>query len=305
MRMKKRLLLRKDQRELILLTIPGILLLFFMNYVPMGGAVIAFKQYNPNAGIWGSEWIGFKNFEYFFSSLDAWRISRNTIAYALVFRVVGTIAAIALAMMFFEVTSKKALKFYQTVAILPHFLSWAIVGYITYAFLNPASGVLNSIVESFGGESIDWYAKKEYWPVILTVVNTWKCVGMDSMIYYAALMAIDTEMLEAAKLDGVSKWQEIWYIKLPSIAPVISILTILGLSNIFRGDFGLFYQIPRNVGLLYPATDIVDTYIYRGLENANIGITSAVGLFQSLVGLVLVLGTNAIVRKIDPEKSLF
>lgn len=295
----------KEQLSLLLLLLPGVILLFMFNYVPMGGAVIAFKDFNPNLGIFDSPWCGFKNFEFFFTSQDALRLTRNTVLYALWFRVIGMVAAIALALALYEVTSRKALKTYQTIMILPHFLSWVLVGYITYSLLNPVSGLLNSLLQFFGAEPIAWYSEPKYWPAILTVTQIWKFVGMDSIIYYAALMGIDASLFEAARVDGANKWQEIIKIKLPQLAPTISILLILGLSSIFRGDFGLFYQIPRDVGVLYPVTDIVDTYLYRGLQQGNMGITSAVGLFQSVVGFIMVLITNAVVRKIDAENSIF
>lgn len=295
----------KEQLSLLLLLLPGVILLFMFCYVPMGGAVIAFKDFNPNLGIFGSPWNGLKNFEFFFTSQDAWRVTRNTVLYALWFRVIGMAAAITLAMLLYEVTSRKALKTYQTIMILPHFLSWVLVGYVTYSLLNPVSGLLNGMLEFFGAEPIEWYSEPKYWPAILTVTEIWKTVGMNSIIYYAALMGIDASLFEAARVDGANKWQETIKIKLPQLAPTISILLILGLSRIFRGDFGLFYQIPRNVGVLYPVTDIVDTYLYRGLEQGNMAITSAVGLFQSVVGLIMVLITNAAVKKIDPDNSMF
>lgn len=295
----------KEQMGLVALLIPGVILLFLFNYLPMGGAIMAFKEYNPNLGIMDSPWVGFKNFEFFFTSQDAWRLTRNTIGYAVLFKIVGMTASISLALALYEITSRKALKTYQTIMILPHFLSWVLVGYISYALLNPSEGIINILREMFGLTPIDWYSEPKYWPAILTTVHVWKSVGMSSILYYAALMGVDASLFEAAKIDGANKLQEIFKIKIPQLAPVICVLLILSLSSIFRGDFGLFYQIPRDVGVLYPVTDIVDTYIYRGLQNADIGITSAVGLFQSVVGLVLVLGSNAIVKKIDPDSSMF
>lgn len=297
--------MRRTQLELLALMIPGAILLFMFNYVPMFGAIIAFKEYNPNLGIFGSMWVGLKNFEFFFKSQDALRISINTVSYAVLFRIVGIITEVSLAVILYEITSRFALKVYHTIMILPHFLSWVLVGYITYSILNPTYGILNDILVFFGKEEIDVYSNPGYWPLILTVTNTWKVIGMNSVIYYAALMGIDASLIEAAKIDGANKLQEIIKIKIPQIASVICILLILGLGGIFGGDFGLFYQIPRDIGLLYPTTDIVDTYVYRGLANANIGVTSAVGLFQAVVGLIMILGSNAIVRKIDPDSSMF
>jgi putative aldouronate transport system permease protein len=190
--------------------------------------------------------------------------------------------------------------------ILPHFLSWVIVGYITYILLEPNIGVVNQLLNFFGKESINWYLEPKYWVVILPVVNVWKTVGLNCIMYYAALMSIDEQLFEAATVDGASKWKQIKYITIPSLVPLMTILTILHIGNVIKGDFGLFYSIPRNVGLLYSTTDIIDTYIYRGLQTGDdIGITTAVGLFQSFVGFIMVVVTNKIVRKLSPENSLF
>ena len=297
--------MRRTQLELLALMVPGVILLFMFNYAPMFGAIIAFKEYNPNLGILKSAWVGLKNFEFFFKSQDALRVSMNTLGYAVLFRIVGIITEVSLAVVLYEITSRFALKVYHTIMILPHFLSWVLVGYITYAILNPTYGILNDILVFFGKSEIDVYSNPSYWPLILTVTYTWKVIGMNSVIYYAALMGIDASLIEAAKIDGANKFQEITKIKIPQIASVICILLILGMGSIFHGDFGLFYQIPRDIGTLYPTTDIVDTYIYRGIKNADIGATSAVGLFQAVVGLIMILGSNAIVRKIDPDSSMF
>jgi putative aldouronate transport system permease protein len=272
----------------------------------MLGLIIAFKDYRNNLGVFGSEWVGLRNFKFFFTSQDAWRIARNTMGYGILFIILGIICAVTIAILLYEIKNKLALKFYQTTMILPHFLSWVIVGYITYILLEPNIGILNNILNLFGMEGIDWYLEPKYWVVILPVVNVWKTVGLNCIMYYAALMSIDEQLFEAANIDGASKWKQIKYITIPSLVPLMTILTILHIGNIIKGDFGLFYNIPRNVGLLYPTTDIIDTYIYRGLQTGDdIGITTAVGLFQSFVGLIMVVATNKIVKKISPENSLF
>lgn len=275
------------------------------HYLPMGGVIIAFKQYRYDLGILGSHWTGFKNFEFFFTSSDAWRITRNTIAYSSIFLVVGTVAAVCVALILFEVKNRIAIKIYQTSMILPRFLSWVIVGYITYTLLNPELGLLNQLLQQFGKEPIQWFSDPKYWPYILTTSNLWKHIGLDCIIYYAALLGVDSEQYEAARIDGAGRLRQMWHISIPSLVPLIIILSILAIGNLFRGDFGLFYQIPRNVGILYPATDVIDTYVFRGLRFGEIGMTAAVGLFQSLVGLVLVVCVNMIVKKIRPENSLF
>ena len=296
----------RDNGELSLMALPGVLALLIFSYIPMVGVIVAFKDYRNNLGIFGSEWVGFKNFEFFFTSQDAWRLIRNTVGYGILFIILGIVCAVFVAILLYEVRSRKALKYYQTTMILPYFLSWVIVGYITYILLEPNMGIINQILGVFGIEGRQWYSEPKYWVFILPIVQVWKTVGLNSIMYYAALMGIDEQLFEAATLDGAGRIKQIWYISIPSLIPLMIILTILHIGNVIRGDFGLFYTIPRDVGLLYPTTDIIDTYVYRGLRTGDdIGITAAVGLFQSVVGLIMVVGTNLIVRKIDPESALF
>jgi len=274
--------------------------------LPMFGVVIAFKDYNYNLGVFGSEWVGFENFKYFFLSNNAWKITMNTVIYGIEFIAIGMLASVIVAMLLFEVRSKIAIKTYQTLMLLPYFISWVIVGYISYALLNPELGIFNNIITLFGGQKIQWYAEPKYWPFILNFVNLWKNIGISCIMYYAALMGIDAELFEAAELDGAGKFQQAIKISIPSLVPIMIVLGILAIGNIFRGDFGLFYEIPRDVSLLYPATDIIDTYIYRGLRTGdNLSATAAVGLFQSFVGLMLVIISNKIVKWVSPENTMF
>ncbi len=297
--------IKKDNRMLLLLTVPALLYFLIFHYLPMFGVIIAFKDYKYNLGIMGSEWIGLENFEFFFNSPDAWRITRNTVGYSLLFIIVGNAAAISISLLLFEIRNRFALKYYQTTMIFPTFVSWVLVGYISYTLFNPNLGVMNQLLELFGSDPIQWYSNPKYWPYILTFFQVWKGVGLSSLIYYAALMGIDPETYEAAKIDGAGRFLQSLYISLPSIAPVMTIIVLLAIGDTFRGDFGLFYQIPRDVGMLYPTTDIIDTYVYRGLRGGHIGITAAVGLFQSVVGLLLILFANGIIRKVKPENALF
>ncbi len=297
---------RRITIELTLFSIPALVLIFIFNYIPMGGVIIAFKNFNPNLGILKSQFVGFENFKFFFESNDAWRVLRNTVLYGIDFQITGIIAALALALVLYEVKSRFALKAFQTIMILPHFLSMVLVAYIVYAVLNPNYGVLNSLIVLFGGDAVDWYSEYKYWPVILTVTNIWKHVGMNSIMYYAALMGIDESLFEAARIDGANKWQEIRYIKIPELSSIICILLILGIGTLINGDFGLFYQVPMNIGILYPTTDIINTYVFRGLQQANnMGMTGAVGLFQSVISLILVVSSNMIVKRINPDNSMF
>lgn len=295
----------KESFTLLLFTLPVVIYLFVMNYIPMGGLIIAFKDYKVSKGIFASEWNGFKNFEFFFKSQDLFTIVRNTVSYGIVFIILGIIAAVIVALLLFEVKKRYAVKLYQTVMILPHFLSWVIVSYIAYILLNPISGILNRAVETLGGTGNDWYSNPAYWPYILTLFNIWKSVGLNVIMYYAALMGVDESLYEAARIDGANKLQQSWYISIPEIVPVMMIVLILGVGGMFHSDFGLFYQLPKDIGVLYPTTDVIDTYIYRGLRTGNLSITTAVGLIQSVVGCTMVVLTNLIVKKISPESSMF
>ena len=281
------------------------LFIFVFSYLPMVGLILAFKKYKYSKGIFGSEWVGFDNFKFLLSSNDFTRITRNTLCMNAIFIIVGTVAAVVVATMLFELKRRGTTKLYQTVMITPNFISWVVVSYMAYAILQPTNGVLNHILGAFGIENIDWYSKPNAWPVILTISAVWKSVGMDSVIYYAAMMGFDVSLFEAAELDGANKLQRTLYVLLPSLVSLITILTILKIGNIFRADFGLFYQVPRNIGALYPTTDVIDTYIFRTMRVVgDIGMSSAAGLLQSIVGFVMVVTVNTIVKKVSPENAL-
>lgn len=305
---KNKLFKRLDSKENMdysLMALPGILLVFVFMYIPMGGLVIAFEDYKYDTGFF-SKFVGFKNFDFFFTSADAGRILYNTLVLNTVFIVVGIICALAVAIMMFQIRSKLCIKVYQSTMMLPYFLSWVIVGCMTYAFLNPSSGLLNSVLKSLGMETVDWYAEPGYWPYILAFCSVWKSVGYNAIMYYAGLMGIDTSLFEAAELDGATKMQKIRYICLPSISQLVCILALMSFGSIFRSDFGLFYQVTRNISKLYPTTDVIDTYVYRALrENSDVGMSAAVGFFQSVVGFVTILAANLIVKKINNENALF
>jgi len=295
----------KDNLELLIFTVPAVISLILFNYLPMLGFVMAFKDYRFSRGIYNSEWNGLKNFEFFFKSQDAWIVTRNTIAYNSLFIVLGIIFSVFMALLLYEITNKLATKIYQTIMILPYFLSWVIVSYISYMLLNPELGVINKILQSLSIKPVQWYADTTYWPLILTVFYIWKSVGMSCIIYYAALMGIDHSLYEAARMDGASHTKQILYISIPCIMPVILIMFILSVGGILGGDFGLFYQITRDSGTLYPVTDIIPTYVFRALKNGGYAVGTAVSLFQSVVGFILVIAANFVVKKIDPEKPLF
>ena len=288
-----------------LCAIPLLLLLVF-NYLPMGGIIIAFKDYKFNLGIFGSEWIGLRNFEYFVTSNDFTRVAFNTIYMNLLFIVIGTFASIVLAILLYDLTSRKWTKTFQTILITPNFVSWVVAAFMVYGLLNPSYGIVNGLLNSMGLEGVDWYSKPQYWPAILVVASIWKHVGMDSILYYAFLMGLDESMFEAAEIDGAGKLQRNIYIIFPSLIRLLTILVVMKIGNIFRADFGLFYQLPRNVGALYKTTDVMDTYIYRLMRGiGDMGMSTAVGLLQSVVGFVIVMITNKAVKKIDPDGGLF
>ncbi|MDR6550678.1 ABC transporter permease subunit [Paenibacillus qinlingensis] len=291
--------------ELFTLSLPAVIYIFIMAYIPMFGVVIAFKNYKYDKGILGSDWVGFKNFEFLFTSETAFRITRNTVLYNLGYMLLTTIAALTVAILLNEI-AKKWLKIYQTSLILPFFLSWVVMSYITQAFLDHENGFINSLLASAGMEKISWYFESQYWPYILNIVHLWKAIGFSAMVYYAGILGIDGELYEAARIDGAKRMQMVTNITIPQLTPLIIILLILSIGNMFRGDFGLHFFIPNNIGATYSTTDIIDTYIYRALsELADVSMASAVGLYQSFVGFVLVVSANLIVRRINEDNSLF
>lgn len=292
---------------LYLMFLPAAVYLIINNYFPMAGLVIAFKKINFSLGIFKSPWAGLSNFEYLFKTSDAWTITRNTLLYNLVFIVVNNVVGIAFAIMLNEVRSKKNRNFIQGTLMLPYLISMVIVSYLVYGFLSGESGYINnSILTTLGKERIAWYSTSKYWPFILTFVQLWKNGGYISIIYYSAIVGIDPAYYEAAALDGATKLQQIKSIVLPELKPVIIILTLLGVSKIFYSDFGLFYQIPMNSGALYDVTNTIDVYVYNALLNiGDIGMSSAAGFYQSIVGFIVIIIANLIVKKKSPENALF
>ena len=292
---------------LYLMLLPGTVYLLINNYIPMTGIAVAFKQYNVQDGLYHSPNIGLKNFEFLFKTSDAWLITRNTVLYNLVFIILGAVLAISVAVILNEIRSNSAKQTYQTIILIPYLISMVVVSCLVFAFLSNGSGFLNhTLLTALGLEPVSWYSEPKYWPFILVLVNTWKMVGYNCILYYATICGIDHSLYEAAVMDGANRWHQITYITLPCLKSTIIILTLMNLGNIFRSDFGLFYQIPMNSGALLEVTNTIDTYVYRGLmQTNNIGMSSAAGVYQSIVGFVLVFTANMIVRKIDSDSSLF
>lgn len=294
----------KRYLPLYLMFLPGAIYLLINNYIPMAGIVVAFKKYNVRTGIWGSPWAGFSNFKFLFNGSDAWTITRNTILYNVGFIILNTVIGIIFAIFICDTLNRKLKKIYQSAILFPYLMSAVILGYIVYAFLSNSTGIVNNTF--LGGDGISWYSSPQYWPYILLFVNTWKGVGYGCLIYISAINGIDSSLYEAASLDGATKWQQITHVTLPFLKPTVITLTLMSIGRIFYSDFGLFYQVPRNSGLLYSTTNVIDTYVYRGLmEQSNIGMSAAAGFYQSIVGFIIVLAANLAVRKISPEDALF
>jgi len=290
-----------------IMVLPGCIYLLVNNYIPMYGIIIAFKKLNFQKGILGSDWAGLDNFKFLFATKDSWVITRNTLLYNVAFFIVGTILAIAMAILINEVTSKVASKLYQSLILLPYLMSWVVVGYLVYTFLSGEAGLINkSILEPLGLDKINWYMEKKYWPFILLLVNTWKGIGYSMIIYFSNVVGISQDYYEAARIDGATKWQQIKKITLPLLKPTVITLFILSIGQIFRSDFGLFYQIPKNSGPLYDVTRTLDVYVFQALmKNSDYAMSSAAGAYQSVVGFICIVIANQVVKKFNKDSALF
>ena len=289
-----------------LMALPGIIYLIINNYMPLVGLQVAFKRFNYGKGLWGSDWNGLQNFEFLFSSNSAERLIRNTLLYNIAFILLGIAVGVAVAVLLNEVRQKRALKTYQTGILLPYLMSMVIISYLAYVFLSTNTGVVNGLIRRLGGENINWYNSPQYWPGLLIFINLWKNLGFNMILYYSSIVGFSQDYYEAAELDGATKWQQIIRITLPLLRPTIITLLILQLGQIFRSDFGLFYQVPMNQGALFEVTDTIDTFVYRALlKTPNIGMSSAAGFIQSVVGFVFILAANGVIRKLSPSDSLF
>lgn len=295
------------------MVLPGAIWFFFLRYLPMGGIILAFKNYKvytKKPTFWNnlihSKWVGFKNFKFLFATTDSWTYIRNTLAYNILWIFLGLVIAVAFAIMLNELTTKFIAKTYQTLMFFPYFLSWVVASYFVLAFLDPTRGLLDHYLVEHGMNAIDWYNEPKYWPLILTICNLWKNIGYSTILYLAAITGIDTSQYEAAAIDGATKWQQIRYVTLPNLRPMICILLIMNVGKIFNSDFGLFYTVPLNSGSLFSVTQVIDTYIYRTMTATNnIGMSTAGGLLQNAVGFVFIMAANYVVKKIDEDSSLF
>ncbi len=299
------LMSKGDNIQLTLLALPAIVLIFILRYIPMFGTILAFKDYNYSQGIFGSAWAGLTNFEFFFKSKDAFVITRNTLLYNAAFIAIGQVISIAFAIMLTNM-SKRAVGFFQTALFQPFYLSWVVVAYVSLIFLSYDSGLLNKMLTALGLGAVSWYDSPQYWPFILTFFRFWKTLGYDALIYYTYILSFDQSVYDAASIDGCSAFQTITKITVPMLKPTVILLVIMAIGKIFSADFGLFYQLPRQSGALRNVTDVVETYTFRTLTSSgHIGVSSAVGLTQGVVGFVLVMIANKITKKFDAENSIF
>ncbi len=295
------------------MVLPGAIWFFLLRYLPMGGIILAFKNYKvypKNPTFWNnlmhSPWVGLKNFEFLFATSDSWIYIRNTVGYNVLWIFLGLVISVSFAIMLNEISRKFIAKTYQTLMFFPYFLSWVVASYFLLAFLDPTRGLIDHYLVNAGREKIDWYNSPQYWPFILTICNLWKNIGYSSILYLAAITGIDTSQYEAAAIDGASKWQQIRYVTIPNLRPMICILLIMNVGKIFNSDFGLFYTVPLNSGSLFSATQVIDTYVYRVMTATNnIGMSTAGGLLQNAVGFVFIMIANHVVKKIDEDSSLF
>lgn len=285
---------------------PCVAYLFINNYMPLVGLQLAFKDYRAVDGIWGSKFIGLKNFSYLFKSSEAWVITRNTIGYNVLWIILNAILGIIVAICLNEVKSKTSKKIYQTCILLPYLISMVVVSYLAYAFLGEQTGLINSLLGKLGHESINWYRESKYWPLILTIVNEWKSIGFQAIVYLASISTFSRDYYESAEIDGASRIQQIFKITIPMLAPTIVMLITVATGRIFNSDFGLFYQVPRNQGTLYATTNTIDTFVYRALlQTGDIGMSSAAAFYQSIVSFITIIGFNAVMRRLNRENALF
>lgn len=290
---------------LYLMMLPALAWVVVFGYVPMAGVIIAFKDYNFMQGIWNSPWAGLQNFEFMFRTNTIWTVIGNTLSLNALFIVTGTVAQLILAILFCEIRSKMLKRVTQSIVILPHFISWAVIAMFLTGFLNP-NGIINQLLVAVGGEAVSFYSRADLWPGILMILKIWQGAGFGTIVYIAVITGLSQEMYEAARIDGANRFQQIWYLTLPLLKSTVILLTIMAVGNIFRGDFGMIYAVTGDRAMLYATTDVIDTYVYRIFRtNNSLDMSTAVSFLQSVVGLVMVMTTNLIVKKVEPESALF
>lgn len=295
-----------ENRVMWLMLLPAVVFIVIFAYVPMGGVIVAFKDFKNRLGIFGSPWVGFDNFRYLIISNKLWSLTRNTLAYNAVFISLGMFCEVSLAVIISELPLRRVKKFFQSLTFLPFFISWVVVASIVMSIFGYENGVLNTILTSLGMERANLYGNPARFPIVLVLLRLWKTVGYGTIIYLASITGMDQEMLEAAEIDGANIWQRIWYITIAHLRPTMVIMLLLAIGQVFRGDFGMFYQIVGRSQLLLEVSDIIDTYVYRSLVNSpNTGMAAAAGLYQSVLCFVSILAANFAVKKIEPDYTLF
>lgn len=296
----------KRYLPLYLMMLPALIYLFINNYLPMSGLVLAFEKYNVKDGIWGSQFVGFKNFTFLLKNNDLPILFRNTLGYNLCFILINLVLGVTLAILITEITNLKFRKAAQSSILFPFVVSIVIVSYMVRAFLDPEAGLLNHLLVSTGHQKVAWYDTAKYWPFILIFVNTWKGVGYGCILYISSILGIDMSLYESASLDGATKFQKIRYITLPFLKPTMITVSLLSLGRVFNSDFGLFFQVPQNSGLISSTTQTIDTFVYNVLiTQSNVGMSAAASFFQSVMGFLMIMVFNAITRKISRENALF
>lgn len=296
----------KRYRTMLLMLMPAMILVFVFSYIPMGGVILAFKQFRYDLGIFGSPFVGMDNFKFFFQSGDAWNVTRNTVLYNLAFLVINTTLEVGFAIVLSEIVNRHVKKTLQSMIFLPYFISWVIVSAISYSLFNYENGGLNALLQMFGIEGVNVYAQPSWWKYIIVGFAAWKGVGYGMVVYLASIAGVDSSLMEAAQIDGANIFQRIRYVTIPWIKPTIITMSLLAIGKIFKGSLDLFYQLVGNNGALFDATDVIDTYVFRSLiMDGDIGKTAAVGFYQSLLCFVTIMIVNGIVKKIDPDYALF
>ena len=291
---------------LLLMLLPAVVYVVVFNYIPMTGIVLAFKNYNFRGGIYGSPWVGLDNFNFLKIGGKLGMVTRNTLLYNLAFIFLGVIFEMGSAILLNEMLSKKFKKVSQTLMFLPYFISWVVVGAIMYNVFNYERGIANHVITALGGQPFDLYNSPGSWPPVLIFLKIWKNTGYGSVVYLAAITGLDQEMFEAATIDGASAWEKIRHITIPSLVPTMMVLVLLAIGNIFRGDFGLFYQTVKSSALLQPTTDVIDTYVFRLLiNNGDYGMSAAAGLYQSVLCFITINICNFLVKKVQPDYALY
>jgi putative aldouronate transport system permease protein len=293
-------------KYLYIMLVPALIYVIVFSYLPMSGIIIAFKNFNYIKGIFGSEWVGLKNFKFLFMSNKLWFLTRNTLLYNLAFISVGMLVEVGFAILINELGSRKYKRIFQSFMFLPYFISWVVVAAIVQALFSFEYGMINGAISALGGKRINIYSNANYWPFLLVLFKVWKTAGYGSVVYLATITGIDPELYEASSIDGANLMQRIRYITIPSLMPTMVIMFLLALGQAFRGDFGLFYQLIGNNAALLPKADILDLFIYRALAStSDLGMASAAGLYQSVLCFVTIITVNGIIKKFQPDYSLF